>query len=251
MNELLFVVAIVTMIQGGKPVGTATGFFYHKNDVLYFVTNRHVVRDEAKGLKPDVLRVKLHVDANDLTKNLDRDIPLYVNGRARWHVHPNYAKSPIDVSVIQLDRKALTAGTYLKALNASNFLPDKFLINPGEDIMVIGFPRGLSDSKHNLPLVRNALVSSAYGINFEEAPMFLVDANLHLGMSGSPVLTKPKNIWPDRQGNTNMLTGSPTYFLGVFSATLSVKVSATQEEALGLGAVWYAKLIEDIIASIK
>jgi len=117
--------------------------------------------------------------------------------------------------------------------------------------MVIGFPRGLSDSKHNLPLVRNALVSSAYGINFEEAPMFLVDANLHPGMSGSPVLTKPKNIWPDRQGNTNMLTGSPTYFLGVFSATLSVKVSATQEEALGLGAVWYAKLIEDIIAAIK
>ena len=70
-------------------------------------------------------------------------------------------------------------------------------------------------------------------------------------MSGSHVLTKPKNIWPDRAGNTNMLTGSPSYFLGVFSATLSLKVSATQEEALGLGAVWYGKLIEEIIDSIK
>jgi len=83
MNELLFVVAIVTMIQGGKPVGTATGFVYLRNDVLYFVTNRHVVRDEAKGLKPDALRVRLHVDANDLTKSLERDIPLYENGQAR------------------------------------------------------------------------------------------------------------------------------------------------------------------------
>jgi S1-C subfamily serine protease len=250
MNELLFVVAIVTMLQGGKPVGNATGFFYVTNNVLYFVTNRHVVRDEAKGLKPDALRVRLHVDAKDLTKNVDREIPLYVTGRTRWHVHPNYAKNPIDVAVVQLDQ-AVTAGTYLKALNASNFLPDRFLINPGEDLMVIGFPRGLSDSKHNLPLVRDALVSSAYGVDFEQAPMFLVDANLHPGMSGSPVLTKPKNLWPDREGNTNVLSGSPTYFLGVFSATMSVKVSATQEEALGLGAVWYAKLIEEIIASIK
>ena len=48
-----------------------------------------------------------------------------------------------------------------------------------------------------------------------------------------------------------MMTGSPTYFLGVFSATLSVKVSATEDEALGLGAVWYASIIEEIIASIN
>jgi hypothetical protein len=70
-------------------------------------------------------------------------------------------------------------------------------------------------------------------------------------MSGSPVLTKPKNIWPDREGNTNMLTGAPVYFLGVFSATLSVNLSANQQEALGLGQVWYARLIEEIMASIK
>ena len=137
----------------------------------------------------------------------------------------------------------------VKALNRSNSIPDKFIINPGEDVMVIGFPRGLSDSVHNLPLVRNALISSAYGVDFEASPSFLIDANLHPGMNGSPVLTKPKNIWPDRDGNTNMLTGSPTYFLGVFSATLSVRISGNPE-ALGLGQVWYAKLIEEIIDSI-
>jgi len=49
MSELFFVVTLITMIQGGKPVGTATGFFYLKNDVLYFVTNRHVVIDEPRS----------------------------------------------------------------------------------------------------------------------------------------------------------------------------------------------------------
>jgi S1-C subfamily serine protease len=251
MNELLFVVTLITMMQGGKPVGNATGFFYLHNGTLYFVTNRHVVKDEAKGITADVLRVRLHTDPNDLTKNVDRDIPLSDAGKPRWHVHPDYAKTPIDIAVIVLDQQTLTAGAYLKALNRDNFLPDRFAMNPGEDVMVIGFPRGVSDKKHNLPLVRNALVSSAYGVDFEEAPMFLVDANLHPGMSGSPVLTKPKNTWVDKEGNVAMLTGSPTYFLGVFSATLSVNVTPTQQEALGLGAVWYGKLIDEIIASIK
>lgn len=251
MNDLLLVVALIVMVQGGRDVGTATGFFYLKNDVLYFVTNRHVVLDEAKGLRPDAFRVRLHTDPKDLTKNVDRVVPLYRDSNPTWHVHKDYARTRVDVAVVELDAKAVTAGTVIKALSRSNFIPEKFLITPGEDVMVIGFPRGMSDTTHNLPLIRNALVSSAYGVQFQGLPMFLVDANLHPGVSGSPGMTKPKNIWPDKDGNTNMLTGSPTYFLGVFSATLSVRVSATQEEALGLGAVWYADLVEEIIASIK
>lgn len=251
MNELLFVVALVTIVQGGKPVGTATGFFYLREDNLYFVTNRHVVLDEAKGITAESLRVRLHADPNNLTKNVEREIPLYNAGQPLWFVHPNYAKSKIDIAIVKLDKTALTVGTYIKALEASNFLPERFMMNPGEDVMAIGFPRGFSDSKHNLPLIRNALVSSAYGIDFDETPMFLVDANLYPGMSGSPVLTRPKNIWPDMEGNTHMLTGSPTYFLGVFSATISTRGAASQNEALGLGTVWYGKLIDEIIASIK
>jgi len=149
MNELFFVVSLITMIQGGKPVGTATGFFHTRNNALYFVTNRHVVVEEAKGLKADILRVRLHTDPNDLTKNVDRDITLYKDGKATWHVHKDYAKRAMDIAVIEVDANSLTNGAYIKALSASNFLPEEFLINPGEDVMVIGFPRGLSDSTHN------------------------------------------------------------------------------------------------------
>lgn len=116
--------------------------------------------------------------------------------------------------------------------------------------MVIGFPRGVSDTVHNLPLIRNAIVASAYGVPFDGNPVFLIDANLHPGMSGSPALTKPKNIWQDNKGNTDILTGSPIYFLGVHSATLSVMLPSGQEP-LGLGSVWYGRVIEEIIPGIK
>ena len=56
MNELLVIVALIVQIQNGQPIGTATGFFYLKNDTVYLVTNRHVVLDEAKRIKPDIHR---------------------------------------------------------------------------------------------------------------------------------------------------------------------------------------------------
>jgi hypothetical protein len=271
MNDLFFLVALVTMLQGGQEVGMATGFFYSKDNTTYFVTNRHVVINEKDGLKADALRVRLHAHQQDLTKNVDRIIPLYQDARPRWHVHKDYPKVPIDIAVIEVEPKLLSGTSRVFLSNKSFYSKDRTAFIPGEDIIVIGFPRGLSDTTHNLALMRNALISSAYGINFRGQPMFLVDGNLHPGMSGSPVMTKPRTIIPSKTGFS--ISQTPvSAFLGVFSATLSTVIPVkhekpgekknepakkedekveTREEALGLGVVWYADLIEEIIDSMK
>jgi len=223
--------------------------FYVKNETTYLVTNRHVV-DETKGLKPDALRLKLHTDARNVTKNVDRTIPLYDNGAPQWHVHRDYPKVPINIAVIEIEPKQLE-GTLIKTLSREAVFPeDKFTLSPDEDVIVLGFPRGFSDEKHNLGLLRNALISSAYGINFNGLPLFVVDANLHPGMSGSPVMTKPKTNLPTKTGFAIRPT-PVTFFLGVFSATISKILPSRQEEPLGLGIVWYSNLIEQIIDDIR
>jgi hypothetical protein len=261
MNELFFVVALVTMLQGGQDVGTATGFFYAKDNTSYFVTNRHVVIDEKKGLKADALRVRLHADQHDLTKNVDRVMPLYQDGRPRWHVHKDYPRVPIDIAVIEYDRKLLLQGTVIRTLHKKSiYAKERSVFAPGDDIIVLGFPRGVSDITHNLALMRNALIASPYGINFGGRPMFLVDANLHPGMSGSPVMTKPRTWVPIEKGGVSIYQTPVSSFLGVFSATLSAVIpvkaekkeeQGVKEEALGLGAVWYAELVEEIIDNIR
>lgn len=248
VNELLVSVTLIVQIQNGSPVGQATGFFYSKNDTLYLVTNRHVVCDEARSMKPDALRIRLHTDRMDLSKNAEVDVPLYSNGVPLWHAHPDHATKKIDIAVIELDQKHTKSKYVLKALSSSDFLPRQYVVSPGEDVMVIGFPRGVSDAKHNLPVVRNAMISSAYGVDFNGSPNCIVDANLHPGTSGSPVMTKPKNMWVDDKGTTNLVTGNPMYFIGVHSATLS-HVSKSGTEPLGLASVWYAYLIEETIDS--
>ena len=241
---LLIVVSLVIQFKGGTPIGTGTGFFYIKDNALYFVTNRHIVINEKKKIKPDTLRLKLHIDPNDLTKNQNYDIKLYSNGKPIWYEHKDYEKNEIDIAIIKLDIREMQKKYVIKAVGSHIFLPKEYEIPPGQDVFVLGYPRGISDIKHNLPLARNAMVSSAYPLNFEGQPYFMIDAILHPGMSGSPVFTKPSNIWVSKQGGTDVVTGNPIYFLGIFSDTVSKR-----GEYLALNQVWYANLIEDIIES--
>jgi len=249
-QQLLLVVALVIQLQGGTRIGTGTGFFYIKNDSFYFVTNRHIVLDETKGIKPEALLLNLHTDTNDLTKNDNLEIPLYDEGKPIWYEHKKWKSQGVDIAVLKLDRNEIQNRYVLKALSSENLLPKKYPLPPGQDVFVLGYPRGLSDTKHNLPLARNAMISSSHGVPFRGQPYFLVDATLHPGMSGSPVFTKPSNTWVDKKGNVDMKTGNPIYFLGIHSASLSVKLPSG-EEPLGLGTVWYGDLIEEIVLSIK
>ena len=247
-SELLLTVAMLLQQSGSDTVGQGTGFFYTKNDVVYLVTNRHVVLDEEKGLRPDALSLRLHTDPADLTKTAEFRVPLYTSGKPAWHVHPSYDETKIDVAVVEVDQAI--RGFSIKTLSTGNFFPPEYVIRAGEDVMLIGFPLAYSDAKHALPIVRNGMIASTYGLDFQGLPLFVLDANVQPGTSGSPVFTKPKNIWTTADGGQAFLTGDPVYFLGVFSGTLRSPSRPDEPDPMGLGAVWYARTIEEIIDSI-
>jgi len=246
VGEVLLLVSRVVQRAGGKPVGTASGFFYQVQDRLFFVTNRHVVVGEPKGTPPDELVLFLHVDPKDIAQSAEQVVPLSRGGKPTYLLHPKYPKPPIDIAVVPLPDE-VGKRFVIKALSSRNVLPQELLLLPGDDAMVIGYPLGLSDTVNNLPIIRNALVASAPGVFFQGQPFFLIDANLHPGMSGSPVMTRPRNAWPTKAGGVSFMTGTPMYFLGVHSATLSANVG-TAPQPLGLASVWYAFLIDEIIA---
>ena len=76
LHDCITSVSLVVQVKGGQEIGTASGFFYDRGGRLFFVTNRHVCQDDATGIVPDLLRLKLHTDRHDLTKNRFHDIPL-------------------------------------------------------------------------------------------------------------------------------------------------------------------------------
>ena len=246
VHEIVLTAALVIQMKAGAQIGTASGFFYNRGDDLFFVTNRHVCKDDSAGSAPDVLRLTLHTDAADLKRTSALDIALYSGGKPMWKTHPTFKDA--DVALIKIDAAAVKKKFIVKAFSKESFLPPDLPLNPGEDVFVMGYPFGVHDTMFSLPIFRSAMIASSYGVPFQGNPFFLTDANLHPGTSGSPVITKPKSAWVDDKGNTRLVTGTVYYLVGVHSAILSVTSGAPTATSipLGLGTAWYAQLIEDI-----
>ena len=242
LNEILLTVTIIMQLKAGAVVGSASGFFYTSGDKLFLVTNQHVMREEKKGIVPDTLRLRLHTDPNNISRNDNFDIPLYIGKQQLWKVHPQFKDA--DIAVIEIDKKKLQPKYIVKAWSKDSFLPQKYRLDPGEDVFVIGYPLSFHDVANNLPIFRNAMIASTYRVHFQNLPLFLTDANLHPGTSGSPVITKPKSAWVDEKGNTNLVTCVVYYLVGVHSGTVDKAVTGGQE--IGLCASWYSELVEDI-----
>ena len=104
LNEIVATVSIVIQLISGSVVGSASGFFYTKDEKLFLVTNQHVMRNDKKRIVPDTLRLRLHTDQNDIRKNGELDVPLYNNGKKLWKIHSNYPDADVALDEIHQER---------------------------------------------------------------------------------------------------------------------------------------------------
>ena len=244
VDPLFFATAKISTLddpKSNKVWKFGTGFFYGTEQRIFLITNRHVIIDECKKYLPNVVRLSLHNDPKDLRKNGTYDIPLYDVAEPLWIQQPT---PPIaDIVAIPFDLQDMKKkGFFIKSFSRANLLPDNIQLEIGEDIMVMGYPLGkYYDSVYNLPIIRSGIIASAYPVPYQGQPHFLIDARLHPGTSGSPVMTKSKNIWRDKQGNTN-IGGSQFFLLGVNSSTWQV-----EGDPLGLNTAVFASIMDSLI----
>ncbi|MEA4912964.1 MAG: serine protease [Petrimonas sp.] len=233
-------------------LGTATGFFFNENGHKYLITNRHVVLDENENFYPQLLTLNLHNSYTDYSSNNTISVNLYTNGFPNWHEHPKYAKNyNIDVIAIEMNEKTLGPCDYslflhsiINFMSKDNFLQKETQISSFSDVIVVGYPLGFHDEINNLPVYRKGTIASSYPVKFNQNPFFLIDANLHPGTSGSPVLSAPNNIYINSSGSFH--SGTSFILLGIQSGEYVIN-----GVSLGLCVVWYPELIIEIINSIQ
>lgn len=248
ISDIVATVAHLRCSKKGAAAGSGSGFFYEHDDNLFLITNRHVVIDEDTGHYPDELVLRLHTTPNDISQSADLRLPLYQGPFRVWKQHP--AGPEVDVVAVPLAKADVAGRFFVRAFGKANHVPDDVDIAIGEDVQVMGYPLGFHDEVHNLPLIRNATIASVYPVPFRGHPFVLIDARLHRGTSGSPVLTKPTSILQKTDGSTAMLSGTATYLVGVHSASLDVvDRDPDRDEPLGLNVVWFASLIPEIIGA--
>jgi S1-C subfamily serine protease len=236
IDSVLLAATRVITFEHERSLTNASGFFFARDQRLFLVTSRHVVIDEPSKHYPNRIEIELHVDANNMASSTGFSIPLYRDGRSVWRQGLD-AAGEIDVAVIEIERSALPATTVYRAFTPAHLLGPDDRAEVGTSLLVVGFPLGFHDTLHHMPVVRQAVIASSFGLRFQGKGYFLTDARTHRGTSGAPVVMRA----PDADAGANEL---PWKLLGVHSASLDMRTrDQEQDESLGLNCAWYADIL--------
>jgi len=187
----LSTIRIECELRDGR-ISTGTGFFVkfvESGDTFVpaIVTNKHVVRDAIRGN----LFFTLSDDAGQPAH--DRHHRFEIDGfEEAWRHHPDadvdLCAMPINVFVDQMGESGNKP--YFTFLDLS-------MLPMGEDIeemagmervVMVGYPNGLWDARHNQPIFRSGVLASHYRFDWNGKQEFVIDAACIPGSSGSPVL---------------------------------------------------------------
>jgi S1-C subfamily serine protease len=234
IESILLAVTRVSTFAADRPISNATGFLFERDDQTYFITNRHVVLDEPTDHRPDRLEIELHVSEENVAEVVPLSIPLYANEQPVWKQATD-SSGTVDIVAIELPRDSLPETMLYHPFTPEHLVDKLERIEVGAPLLIVGFPLGFHDTLHHLPVARQAVVASAFGLRFQGNGYFLTDARMHRGTSGAPVVTRMT-----RQPGRGSL---PWTLLGVHSGRMDVPRDISQDEFLSLNCAWYADVL--------
>ncbi|OOG24332.1 hypothetical protein B1C78_08945 [Thioalkalivibrio denitrificans] len=200
-----------------------TGFFYKvvhpQKDIakILIVTNKHVVRgaDVVHFVLSSALSVRALDEQHQPRGHKDQKFMLPLNGNTYLHPNPNIDLCAIDVTIPV--GQVLQTGAQLRSMFIdSSWLPEpeaRPIIRDVEQVLVVGYPRGLWDSHNNMPIARLGITATHPLAHYQNKREFLVDVAAFPGSSGSPVFTYEAPMF--RQGDGAYTPGTKVQFVGV------------------------------------
>lgn len=232
-TQLLYTTVPIYAHNSDKSLSTGTGFLFSVREsetesIPLLITNYHVLKDAMLGF------VELHIGE----KGFPTDKTIRVQ----------FDKSIIDGNKLgKLDLIAVPlAGTFNDFQNRNieiffrtvdqNMVPTKEQedkLSAIENITFIGYPSGLYDEKNKISIIRQGITATPIWNDFKGEEVFLIDAGVFPGSSGSPVFIYNQGTYPVKDG---IALGSRLIFVGVLSKTM-LRDNATGQAYLNLGEV--------------
>ena len=241
IEPLLLTTARVSTFDGKRSLTGASGFFFERDEHLFFVTSRHVLIDKPSRHFPDRIEIEIHTDEENLTRSAVLSVLLYQGGKSVWRQGSDPG-GEIDVALIELDRAALPESVALRCFTPVHLQGSLQEVEVGSSLLVVGFPLGFHDALHHLPVVRHAVIASSFGLRFQGQGFFLTDARTHRGTSGAPVVMR------DASGDPAL----PWKLLGVHASRMDMGGRDLRvDESLGLNCAWYADILLTLTAEPK
>jgi hypothetical protein len=118
-------------------------------------------------------------------------------------------------------------------------------VQPGDDVIVIGYPNGLYDVFNKLPVLKIGVLNTPVGFRFNGQDAFLLDFKYYEGSSGSLIISKPTHLSFDKNKGLLYSADRQYAFLGIYQGEWYRNEKTPLRADLGLG--WYSYNIEEAI----
>ena len=161
-------------------------------------------------------------------------------GKALWTHHPSRDVAAISITAPAAFAKAAIPEDYLAADDTFA----KYQVGAGDEMMALGFPRGLAANAAGFPILRAGKVASYPIAPAKIFPTFLLDFAVFPGNSGGPVFMSG----PARRASADPALPRPDV---EFIAGLLTQQVELNSERLDIGIVTNAKFIRETLALIK
>lgn len=247
IDQYSFVSVPLELLSNGQKNGTASGFFYTRNEKRYLVSNWHVLSGRnpidgqpinKNGAIPDQIVFPIHSkDKPGQWRNSGIINLGNITGNPTWLQHPNGQN--IDVAVLPIPDIPEDCITY-DAVRPDETSDMAFMV--GMDVFIVGFPLGLT-KQGIFPVWKRGSIASEPDFLVDDLPLFLVDTATRKGMSGSPVYVRTYGNVFFESGDVTMCPGTFTRFLGIYSG----RYGADDEFAAQLGRVWNKAILDELI----
>lgn len=227
-----------------QQLSTATGFVIENSGTFFLVTNWHVLSGRnpiddqplspTAGI-PDHVRIAHHIKGKLGSWRFHPEALYDDAGDPRWKEHPN--GKLVDVAILELENIQSDTQIYPFDLSLADV---DLLVQPAMTVSVIGFPLGLRPNAF-FAIWKTGHVASDPDLPFDGRPAFLIDATTRSGMSGSPVVIRTGGPYRNSKGDSILMGGLVTKFLGVYSGRIHSDIE--------IGCVWHPETIKQILAA--
>lgn len=199
---------------------------------VVLVTAAHVLEQMAD---PDA-RIGWRTALGDGTWRFEPE-PLTIRndaGEPLWTQHPVRDVAVMEIAAPEAFAKAAIPLGWLADENAF----DAWQVGPGDELLSLGFPRGLSSNRAGFPILRVGRIASYPLSPVTAFPTFLLDFTVFPGNSGGPVFWTPS---ARKRPGTNEPENA--FIAGLLSQEVRVN-----NEQLEIGVVTHAVYVREAIA---
>jgi S1-C subfamily serine protease len=160
-------------------------------------------------------------------------------GHELWTRHPSRDVAAISITAPPEFAKAAIPEDYL----ASDETFQKYQVSAGDELMALGFPRGLAANQAGFPILRSGRIASYPVAPAKIFPTFLLDFSVFPGNSGGPVFMS------NRQPTGAVSAADAGQNAGFIAGLLTQQVELNNER-LEIGIVTQAKYIRETLALV-